>query len=203
MSKLEIFDCEQGSSEWYAVRLGMPTASEFACLLMSGRGGGESKTRRTYLYKLAGERITGTPMESFTNKYIERGKKLEPEARSYYSLLTDNPLRRVGFIKNQKKGCSPDALIDINGMLEIKTQAPHLLIESMESRDIPSEYYAQLQGNLWVAEREWIDLLIYYPKMPVYLRRVFRDDPYIATLSKAVDKFNEELDALVKRIEAR
>jgi hypothetical protein len=200
MSKLEIFDCEQRSSDWYTLRLGLPTASEFATVLAVGRGGGESKTRRTYLYKLAGERITETPMENFSNRYMERGHELEPEARAYYSLLTDNPLRRVGFIKNKKKGCSPDALIDINGMLEIKTQAPHLLIESIESKDIPPEHYAQLQGNLWVAEREWIDLLIYYPKMPVYLRRVIRDDPYIKTLEAAVDRFNEELDALVERI---
>jgi YqaJ-like viral recombinase domain len=203
MSKLEIFDCEQGSSEWYAVRLGMPTASEFACLLMSGRGGGESKTRRTYLYKLAGERITGEPMESYSNKYMERGKKYEPEARDYYTLITDRPVRRVGFIKNAQKGCSPDGLIETHGMLEVKTEAPHLLIDTIENETVEKDHYAQLQGNLWVAERDWIDLLTYYPKMPASLRRVYRDDSYIKTLEAAVDKFNEELDALVERIKAR
>lgn len=203
MSAIEIFDCEQGSDEWLRVRLGMPTASEFSTVLSVGRGGGESKSRRTYLHKLAGERITGEPAESFTNKYMERGKILEPEARDYYAFVTDNHVQCVGFIKNTSRGCSPDALVGTNGMLEVKTQAPHLLIGTLEDDAVPPEHYAQLQGNLWVAEREWIDLLIYFPKMKSSLRRVHRDEVYITTLAKAVDKFNEELDAVVERYWAR
>jgi YqaJ-like recombinase protein len=203
VSAIEIFECEQGSPEWFSVRLGMPTASEFATLLSTGRGGGESKTRRTYLYKLAGERITGTPMESYTNKYMERGKALEPEARDYYQFLTNSKLQRVGFIKNTNKGCSPDSLIGNDGMLEVKTEAPHLLIERLETDKLPDDHYAQLQGNLWVSEREWIDALIYFPGMPASLKRVFRSDEYIKNLAIAVDKFNDELDSLVERIKAR
>jgi len=203
VSAIEIFECEQGSPEWFSVRLGMPTASEFATLLSTGRSGGESKTRRTYLYKLAGERITGTPMESYTNKYMERGKALEPEARNYYAFLTNSKLQRVGFIKNTNKGCSPDSLIGNDGMLEVKTEAPHLLIERLETDKLPDDHYAQLQGNLWVSEREWIDALIYFPGMPASLKRVFRSDEYIKNLAIAVDKFNDELDSLVERIKAR
>ena len=203
MSAIEIFECEQGSPEWFSVRLGMPTASEFATLLSTGRSGGEFKTRRTYLYKLAGERITGTPMESYTNKYMERGKALEPEARNYYAFLTNSKLQRVGFIKNTNKGCSPDLLIGNDGMLEVKTEAPHLLIERLETDKLPDDHYAQLQGNLWVSEREWIDALIYFPGMPASLKRVFRSDEYIKNLAIAVDKFNDELDSLVERIKAR
>src|SRR4029077_20378816 len=107
---IEVFDCIQGSPEWFTARLGLATASELATVLSTGRGGGESKTRRTYLYKLAGERITGTPMESYTNKYMERGTALEPEGRDYYAFLTNSKLQRVGFIKNTNKGCSPDSL---------------------------------------------------------------------------------------------
>lgn len=200
---LEIFDCDQGSETWLRIRMGIPTASEFATLLSTGRSGGESKTRRTYLYKLAGERITGTPMESYTNKYMERGKALEPEARNYYAFLTNSKLQRVGFIKNTNKGCSPDSLIGNDGMLEVKTEAPHLLIERLETDKLPDDHYAQLQGNLWVSEREWIDALIYFPGMPASLKRVFRSDEYIKNLAIAVDKFNDELDSLVERIKAR
>jgi hypothetical protein len=200
---LEIFDCDQGSETWLRIRMGIPTASEFATLLSTGRSGGESKTRRTYLYKLAGERITGTPMESYTNKYMERGKALEPEARDYYQFLTNSKLQRVGFIKNTNKGCSPDSLIGNDGMLEVKTEAPHLLIERLETDKLPDDHYAQLQGNLWVSEREWIDALIYFPGMPASLKRVFRSDEYIKNLAIAVDKFNDELDSLVERIKAR
>lgn len=203
MSALEIFDCEQGSDDWFRVRLGMPTASEFSTVLTAGKGGAESKTRRTYLYKLAGERITGEPMESYTNKYMERGRMMEGEARDYYAMLKDASPQRVGFIKNLRKGCSPDALIGNNGMLEIKTAAPHILIEVLEANAVPTEHVPQLQGGLWVAEREWIDLLIYFPRMPAFLRRVYRDETHIAVIATAVNQFNEELDALVERIGAR
>jgi len=203
VSAIEIFECDQGSETWLRIRMGIPTASEFATLLSTGRSGGESKTRRTYLYKLAGERITGTPMESYTNKYMERGKALEPEARDYYQFLTNSKLQRVGFIKNTNKGCSPDSLIGNDGMLEVKTEAPHLLIERLETDKLPDDHYAQLQGNLWVSEREWIDALIYFPGMQASLKRVFRSDEYIKNLAIAVDKFNDELDSLVERIKAR
>jgi len=62
-----VHDVEQGSEEWFKVRAGMPTASEFATVMASGRGGGDSKTRRTYMLKLAGEILTGEPKENYSN----------------------------------------------------------------------------------------------------------------------------------------
>lgn len=56
--KPEIFICEQGSADWYEARRGIPTASMFSTVMASGRGGGESKTRRKYLLQLAGEILT-------------------------------------------------------------------------------------------------------------------------------------------------
>ena len=86
MSELQIFECEQGSAEWFAARAGIPTASEFATVMARGRGG-ESKTRRTYMLKLIGERLTGQPMESYTNAHMERGKVMEAEARDLYAMV--------------------------------------------------------------------------------------------------------------------
>ena len=87
-----IIECEQNSPEWYAARLSLPTSSMFGTVMAKGKNGGESltrKTRRTYMLKLAGERITGEPMENYSNAYMERGKAMEAEARKYYSFLTD------------------------------------------------------------------------------------------------------------------
>lgn len=200
---MEIFEnLEQGTVEWRAVRAGIPTASEFSTVLASGRGGGESKTRKTYLYKLAGERITGEPAENYSNGYMERGHALEGEARDLYSLIQGVEAKQVGFIRSGNKGCSPDSLVGDDGMLEIKTKAPHLLIDILKTGEVPSEHTAQLQGALWIAERKWIDFVAYFPKMPPFIKRVARDDLYIARLAKAVDEFNEELSALVREIQA-
>ncbi len=199
---MEVFTCDQGSSEWFATRAGIVTASEFQTLLMKGKGGGDSVTRRTYMRKLAGEIITGEPMEAFTNAHMERGKLMEQEARDLYAFMTDTEPQQVGFIKSGRKGASPDSLIGSDGGLEIKTKLPHLLIELLESGEVPSEHVAQVQGGMWVAEREWWDFVAYWPKLPLFVKRIHRDEAYIKKLSEAVDQFNGELDALVSRIKS-
>jgi len=197
---MKIIDCEQGSPEWFQARLGLPTASEFATVMAKGRDGGASLTRKTYMLKLAGEILTGEPMENYTNAHMERGKVMEDEARDFYALTADVEPQRVGFIVNGPKGCSPDSLIGANGMLEIKTALPHILAALILKDEFPPEHKAQCQGALWVAEREWIDLPIYWPKMPRFVKRAYRDEGYIATLANAVAVFNDELQETVERL---
>lgn len=197
---MHIFNCEQGTPEWYAVRSGIPTASMFSTVMAKGRSGGESATRRTYMLKLAGEILTGEPAETFSNAHTERGKVMEEDARNWYAFNQDVEPERVGFIINGPKGCSPDSLIGADGMVEFKTALPHILIEKLLKNEFSPEHKAQCQGALWVAEREWIDLVTYWPRLPPLRVRAFRDEVYIAAMSKAVDEFNEELSEVVERI---
>ncbi len=197
---IQIFDCEQNSPEWFQARSGIPTASEFHTVMASGRGGGESKTRKTYLYKLAGEIITGKPTEGYSNAHMDRGHDMEGEARNMYSFLADKDIQRVGFLRNGDKGASPDGLIGVDGMFEAKSKLPHLLIECIIRDDFPPEHKAQCQGALWVAEREWIDIAVYWPDMPLFVKRAYRDGPYIVQLASAVKQFNEELADIVERV---
>ena len=64
-------------------------------------------------------------------------------------------------------------------MLEIKTKLPHLMIEVLGRGAFPPEHVAQCQGALWVAEREWIDIAVYWPRMPRFVKRTTRDEAYI------------------------
>lgn len=198
---MEIFNCAQGSPEWFAARAGIPTASQFATVMASGRGGGESKTRRTYLLKLAGEILTGEPMDSFSNHHMERGHEMEPEARRFYAFQNDVEPELVGFIRNGQVGASPDSLVGANGLLEIKTKLPHLLLDVILKGEFPADHRAQCQGQLWIAEREWIDLVCYWPKMPPFIQRAHRDEAYIKQISDAVDQFNTELAEIIARLE--
>ena len=197
---MKIITCDQGTPDWFAARMGMPTASEFSTVLASGKDGGASKTRKTYMHKLAGEILTGQPMEGYSNAHMERGHAMEEEARNFYSLMNGVDPERVGFIINGDKGCSPDSLIGNAGMLEVKTKLPHLLIETLLADKFPAEHKAQCQGALWVAEREWIDIAVYWPKLPLFVKRAYRDETYIADLEAAVKQFNSELADLVERV---
>lgn len=197
---LEIINCIQGTPQWAQARLGIPTASEFASILTKGRGGAESRTRQTYLYKLAGERLTGEVMESFTSPHMERGKLMEDEARSAYSFVTGLDCETIGFLRRGRAGASPDALVSKDGLLEIKTKLPHLLIEALLKGDFPPEHKAQCQGQLWIAERDWLDLAVYWPGLPMFIVRANRDEGFIRELAEAVGAFNEELDRVVEQI---
>jgi hypothetical protein len=195
-----IIECQQGEPEWFAARLGLPTASEFSTILAKGKDGGKSVTRKTYMLKLAGEILTGEPMESYSNGHMERGKEQEAEAREAYELMRDVDTQQVGFIVNGDKGCSPDSLIGSDGGLEIKTALPHIQVERLLKGELPAEHRAQVQGNMWVTERQFWDFVSYCPRLPLLIVRVPRDDGYIATLAGAVKEFNAELASVVEAI---
>ena len=197
---IEIMDVSQNSPEWMQARAGIPTASMFSTVMAKGKGGGESVTRRKYMLQLAGEILTGEPAETYSNAHMERGHVMESEARDFYAFQRDVEPELVGFIRNGQKGCSPDSLIGTDGMLEIKTKIPSLLIECLLKDEFPSEHVAQCQGALWVAEREWLDICVYWPKLPPFIKRTHRDELYIAKLARAVDEFNAELAELVEQV---
>ena len=193
---MQIIDCEQGSPEWFAARAGIPTASEFSTVMAKGEG----KTRKTYMLKLAGEIITGDPMPSYSNADMERGKVMEDEARDLYAFMTDNEPQRVGFIRSGNAGASPDSLIGDKGGLEIKSALAHIQIERLLADALPSEHKAQVFGCMWIAEREWWDFTSYCPKLPLFVKRVYRDEDYIKKLADEVERFNADLAAMVETI---
>lgn len=204
----EVFpEIEQGTPEWHQIRSGIPTTSEFSAMLASGKGGGESATRKSYLQRLAGEIITGRPSEGGFkgNKDTERGHVQEPEARRLYCFTRDVEVEQVGFIRNGRKGYSPDALVGSDGAIEIKSKASHLMVAEIErvlakGTRTPPEFMAQVQGGMWIAEIEWVDMVIYCPGFDPIIHREYRDEAYIRRLIVAHGHFIEELDALVERI---
>lgn len=202
-SALEVIDCEQNSPEWQLARIGIPTASSFDAIMTPGKTKTEQKTRRTYMLKLAGEILTGKPMEMVMTRDMERGHLLEPEARDLYQLQTKNRVERIGFLRRGPVGCSPDSLIGQDGGLEIKTKAPHLLIDIDLKGEFPEEHQEQVQGALWITGRQWWDIAIYWPGLPLFVKRAFRDEAYIATLAAEVDRFNTELDSIVAQMRQR
>lgn len=197
---MQIIDVEQGTPEWLAARAGIPTASMFKTVMAVGPKGGKSATRVDYLNKLAGEVLTGEPMDNYVSPDMERGKIMEDEARDLYAFMNNIEPQRVGFIRNGDKGASPDSLIGDKGGLEIKSAAAHIQIERLLSGDLPSEHKAQVHGNMWVCEREWWDFASYCPKLPLFTIRVFRDEDYIKSIANHVELFNIELQQTVEYI---
>ena len=201
MSGLIILDCEQNSESWFEARRGIPTASEFSTIIAKGRTKGEpSVTRRKYLLTLAGQILTGEVVKAWEgNEHTERGHALEDEARQLYAFQRDADPQLVGFMRRGRVGASPDSMVGDSGLVEIKTKLPHIQLDVLENDRLPPEHVAQVQGQLLVSGREYCDFVSYWPKLPLFVKRVERDEPYIAMLSQAIDDFLGELDAIVAK----
>jgi hypothetical protein len=184
-----IHDFEQYTPEWYAVRLGIPTASGFDSIFTAT--GKESTSADTYMHKLLAEWLTGKAEEGYTNAHMERGKELEAEARSYYEFATDAAVRQVGFISTDDGlcGCSPDGMTE--GGLEIKCPSPGVHVQYLltVTDDCPAKYRPQVQGSMMVTGAAWWDFLSYHPDMQPVLVRVNRDEEYIKAMRQAMGKF--------------
>jgi hypothetical protein len=99
-------------------------------------------------------------------------------------------------------GCSPDGLIGAEGMVEYKSTKPQLLIEILQTGKVPN-HKAQVQGQLWITGRQWCDLVIGWPKMPLSITRIYRDESYMAGLRLELQRFNTELDAMVAMLRTK
>lgn len=195
---------EQGSPEWLAARLGKVTASRFSDVLAKGSG----KTRKAYMYELAAERLTGLPTQSYKSADMEWGSQCEEAARKEYELWTSNKADRVGlFVLNNNIGASPDSVVGEDGLLEIKCPKTTTQIDRFLNKEFPSEYMAQVQGQLWVTGRSWCDFVSYDPRINTEARyfciRVLRDEVYIKNLEVEVSKFVADLELLMKSLGAK
>lgn len=190
---MRIIDCIQGSEEWFQARAGIVTASEFKAVLSKGQG----ITRKKYMYRLIAERLSGKPIiNDFQSKAMEHGTETEERARWNYTLETGNDVDEVGFVKlNDDVGCSPDGLTGAGGV-EIKCPDVHTHIEYLLNRTLPSQYKAQVQGCMWVCEKETWDFISYDYRIEgkeLLVIPVTRDDKYIANLDAEVNVFLEEM----------
>lgn len=196
-----VLDVEQGTQEWQTARCGLPTASNFDKIVTTT--GTPSKQALKYLYQLAAERVTGRPEEAYQNGAMLRGIEMEAEAADLYELITDNAAEKVGICyKNEDRlfSCSPDRLIGKDGLLEIKCPQSHTHVEYLLENAMPMDYFQQVQGQLFVTVRKWVDFMSYYPGLKPLIIRVQRDEKFIGLLEAELVKFCEELEKVVEKI---
>jgi len=196
--KREIFDCEQGSDDWFSARLTMLTASRFKDVLNSKTG------RHTYMMTKLTESQQGRRIETYQSEAMRNGIKNEPFARKYYEDSKGVVVEQVGFIKMGRVGCSPDGLVGDDGMIEIKYSEGSSHYQIILKDKMPTIHIPQVQGSLWVTGRKWCDFVSYDPwgrYKPFYCKRIFRDDDYINKILKpACEKFLQELNDIDERI---
>lgn len=202
-----VHDCEQNSEDWFSLRAGIPTASNFSKLVTST--GEISKTLSSYALTLAAEKFSGGKVDAWDGNYhTERGKDLEEEALASYKLIYEADITRVGFVTNDSGsiGCSPDALVGEYGMAEVKCLKAENHIETVlyynKHKKAPPKYFQQTQGQLMICGREWNDLIFYHPVLPMLVIRETPDLNFQTALMLAVDDVYKECSLAIIALES-
>lgn len=201
----------QESEGWRLERAGKFTASRADKLMSKLRDGRPAASRAELLTILAIERLTGQPVETYQNEAMRRGTELEGEARDAYSFYTGTAVVEVGFITTDalpNTGCSPDGLIGDDGLVELKCPAnPAKHLAAIRSGEHAKEYRWQLQHQLLVTGRAWVDAVSYDPRFPDNLQlavvRVKRDEDAIAALREAIKEADAEVEATVTELQQK
>lgn len=192
----------QGSPEWLAEKAGKPSASNFDKIVTTK--GEPSKSAQKYLYQLAGERVAGLKEETYQNGAMQRGIELEAEARQFYEMVKDCKVDQIGLCyPNEKKlySCSPDGLIGKDGLIEIKCPLIPAHVSYLIDGVLPTEYFQQVQGQLFITGRKWLDFVSYFPGLKPLIVRVTPDKEFIKKLEAELVTFCNQLEEIVKKIQ--
>lgn len=202
-------EIEQGTDAWRQIRVGKVTASRIGDLMAKTKTG-PSASRAAYMGELVAERLTGQPTEKFQSAAMRQGTELEPQARAAYAFLSGVSVEETGFVPHPRidmAGCSPDGLVGDLGLVEIKSPQTHTHIETLLGAEIAKGYRDQMQFQMACTGRLWADFVSFCPAMPagmdVHIRRVERDNAYIAEMEAEIVRFLAELDAKLAALRAR
>lgn len=190
---MKIYNFEQRTDEWYAIRRGKMSASNAETIIANGKG------LETYIYNLMAEYYSSAEKENYINADMQRGIDLEPEARLEFEFYTNLDVQEVGFIEhNEFIGVSPDGLIGDDGLIEIKCPNDSIYFKLLLSNNVKPEYIAQMQMQMYVTDRQYCYFVSYNPNFEksLYIKKINRDEEMIEKLKKGLERGTQ----LIKKI---
>lgn len=185
---------QQRSEEWYRVRAGKITGSRFS-RAMADRS---SDTYAGLISELVAERRAGRSKDGgYVNEAMQWGIKHELAARNWYVRQHGHHVRKVGFVVHPAHdfvGVSPDGLVGDVGLIEIKCPQPKGFKQVMSTRQMPSRYRWQVQGQLWVCQCEWLDFVCFHPPAQGIAIRVDGDEDDFDRLESRCIEVNRDVE---------
>lgn len=197
---LTTLECDQGSEEWLAARLGIPTGTGIKNIVTAG--GKKSDGWVKYLAELVAESIEGAT-GGYKSAAMMRGNELEARARMAYEFETGNDVIQVGGVYlNDKKELmiSPDGLIpNLRKGLEIKCPEMKTHIRYLLEGSVPNDYIIQVQSALWVTGYDTWDFVSYcpeYQKQTLFIYTAERNQKLMKAFDEHIPNFIKSLNGL-------
>ena len=193
---------KQGSPEWFALHVAIPSGSELDRIVTPGGKLCKSEVSTRYRNRKLAEFITGESiLGEYENDHMALGKENEPHAVKAFMLQTGRKCTEVGFITRDDGlvGVSPDRIIDGIDTLEVKCPAMQTHIGYLLDPDsLIAAYRVQLHAENWICGGEaWV--MSYHPKLPPLILKVPIDPEFIKKMEDAVNAWLD--DMLAKRAE--
>ena len=195
---------EPGSSEWFRLHMGIPTAGNMHLIITPARWL-YSKSARPYAFRLAAEVLLQEMTMPLSGiEQMERGKAMEPLAVQMYEFAERVESAPCGFLTTDDGavGATPDRLLPgQNAALEVKCPSNWVHLQYLID-GFGSDYLPQVFGQMLVGEFDYVDRYSFHPRMPPRLVRTVRDHERITTLAFILKQFCEERDAIIEKLRA-
>lgn len=199
---MKIYDCAQGETDWLDARLGKVTASEASQLMTPEFSARTGEMPQTYLAKKIAETLLGRPLEGFSTFATENGEMMEMEARAWFAFEHDHKVTQVGFVEHDdgRCGCSPDALLDDDGGLEIKSPQPTNHVKYLLGGVLPKDYAVQVHFSMYVTGRPTWTFVSYRRKLPPLVLKIDRDEKIMQSIAAILENFYSKYDQSLLKI---
>ena len=195
----EFHDIEQNSDTWFDMRGGKLTSSNLGKIMANyGKAFGEpaKKLAATIAAQQLGAEVVSN---SYSNEHMERGHQQEPLARMLYENETFCDVTNGGFFSSEFVGCSPDGLVNDNGVIEIKSVITNIHYANIKRQAVDPAYKWQCIGNLKFTGRDWLDFISYCQEFPIgkqlFVWRIRKEE--LADEFKMIDSRISEFKKLV------
>jgi len=198
-----IADVEQGTKEWFDLRIGNPGASSFDRIITSK--GEKSKSSEGYMDELFDEIIYQQKTETYQSSRMKEGIENEDNSVISYEIVTRYKTDKVGLCYRDEKKlyhCSPDRLVIAKkGGFESKDAIAHVQRKYHQyynkNKRIKPSHWIQCQGSLLVTQYNWWDFQSYCETpndiIPQLLVRIYPDDKFLVKLEAELNDFCTEL----------
>ncbi len=184
------YDIEQNTEAWQKLRRGIITASNISKILTPVQK--KISTSTGYLYTFCRQSIDEMPFGDFSTRATDRGHIEETLALQVYEAKRGG-LKRCGFIENDdhgfKIGCSPDALCNDDGGVQVKSFTPNVQFGNIVDDDIEAAHLLQTQMELLVSGRSWWDFVNQSSGTHQIVTRVYPDKKTHAEILEACGDF--------------
>ena len=170
-------------------------------------------TARSYMMEIVASAVTGRDKAGGKSAAMDHGNDTEADAFDHYAAVNFADLRKAQMLilRDTRIAATPDGFVegdpDGPGLLEIKCPESKTHLATWMARELPEEYFEQVQGQLWISGRQWCDFVSFDnrfpPSMWMVQIRVQRDEEFIDRMEARVRAFADEVDAHIANLMER